>query len=162
MKLIATLILFFIPLNFLGQASASFKASVTIVNPDSYTPPESIKISRVNSANSKVKRSTTRGVRINSADLEMGQAAFSNLASFQLEGESIRNLRINLPNEELILSNGTAQLKIKEFYSNRSIQEGLNKNQDILVLGAVILVKNEQEPGLYTSPGSVEIIVDYD
>lgn len=162
MKFAAVLILLFMHLNILGQATASFTASATIVNPDNYTPAEAIKISRINSANSKVKRSTARGVRITSSDLESGQAVFINLASFQLEGGPISNLRINLPNEELILSNGNAQMKIRDLFSNLSIQEGLNENQDILELGAAILMQNKQKPGLYTNNELIEIIVDYD
>lgn len=162
MKLFASLILIFIHFNILGQATASFKASATIVNPENFTPPGALKISRINSSNSKVIPTITGRVRINSEDLELGQIAFSNLASFRLEGESLRSLRINLPNGELMLSNGNAQLKIKDFSSNRSIHEGFKKNQDILKLEAAVLVQNEQEPGLYTSPDQVEIIVDYD
>lgn len=162
MKLFAALILMFIHFNILGQATASFKASATIVTPDNFTPPGALKISRINSANSKGNHATARRVRVNSDDLKLGEVSLNNLAGFQLEGESYSNLRINLPDGELMLSNGKNQLKIQHFSSNRSIPDGLNKNQDILELGAAVLVENKLEPGLYTSPDPVEIIIDYD
>lgn len=162
MKFFATLILLFLHFNFLGQATARFTASVTIINPNSSTLPEAVKFSRINTVNSVSLTKEQRRIKQNSKEINVETIALRKIASFQLDGESTGNFRVNLLKGEHLLRNGNSFLRVIDFSSSQSNPEIFNENQNILDISASVLVGKHQETGLYKSFRSLEIIVDYE
>lgn len=146
----------------MAQATAGFTASVVITEPKSSV---GAGVSKINPSNAPSNATNPERFFITSEELVSGQIAISNLVSFKLMGESLRNSRIQATTAELTLNKGKIPFIIKDIppaktcYTITSL-EGLPEEQILNVAGSV-LFPTLQEPGLYSGTTPLEIIIDY-
>lgn len=145
-----------------GQATASFTASVTIVEPLKVKTLSNLNFSEVRAGTGGVVTLTSDGSREGFGGVEFGEGINTSPASFTISGTPGTMVNLQLPQGEFLLTNGEQTITIKDFTSNWSRINRLKEEQNILKIGASIVVDAEQEPGNYTTIQPLEIIIDYD
>lgn len=152
----------FIPISLLGQGTATFTASVTIVEPVTITTLTNLSFSEVRAGTGGVVTLTADGLRNGLGGVELGEGGNISPASFNISGKPGTKVNLKLPVGEHLLSNGNQNIIIKDFSTNWSLNDWLKEENNILKVGASIVVEAGQEPGYYTSVQPLEIIMNYD
>lgn len=162
MKKVLLISLLLFSVNICGQATANFTASVTIVEPLKINTVSNLNFAEVRAGSGGVVTLTADGQRTGSGGVELGEETNISPAAFNIFGEPGTKVNLKLPAGEHLLTNGNQNIVLKDFSSNWDNREWLQEEDNILRMGASIVVEDGQEPGYYTSVQPLEIVVNYD
>ena len=153
----------FISISLSGQSTATFTASVTIVESVTITTLTNLSFSEVRAGNGGVVTLTADGLRSSpGGGVGLGEGGNISPATFRITGKPGTKVNFILPEGKHVLTNGKQNITIKDFWSNWSINDWLTEENNVLKVGASIVVEAGQEPGFYTSIQPLEIVVNYD
>lgn len=145
-----------------SQNTASFTASVTIVEPVKISTVKNLNFSNIRAGSGGMVILTPEGFRRGYGGVELGEELNTSPAIFNITGQSSTKVTFRLPDGEHILSNGNENIIIRDFTTDWTDNIKLNEGKNFLKVGASIIIKAEQESGIYTSQRPLEIIVNYD
>lgn len=145
-----------------SQATANFTASVTIVEPLKVTNLTNLNFSNVRAGSGGTVTMTADGMRNGFGGVELGEGATISPATFNIFGKPGTKVNLKLPEGEHLLTNGKQNIIVRDFTSNWSSDDWLKEENNLLKVGASIVVEAGQEPGYYTSVSPLEIVVNYD
>ena len=145
----------------LSQATASFTASVTIIQPIGITTTSNMNFASVDAKSGGEVILTPDNTRISSGGVVLEEDRGSSAASFQITGEPGFAFSISLPKNEYVLTNGNESIIIKDFTS--SLAEGgfLAGGSAMVRVGATLKINANQTPGMYNSQGPMNVTVNY-
>ncbi|MEG9328445.1 DUF4402 domain-containing protein [Salinimicrobium catena] len=145
-----------------AQATANFTASVTIVEPLKITTVSNLDFAEVRAGTGGVVTVSADGQRMGFGGVELGEETNISPATFNILGKPGTKISLVLPSGEHLLSNGKETITISNFLSNWTNNDFLTEENNVLKVGASIVVEADQEPGFYTSIKPIEIIANYD
>lgn len=143
------------------SASASFTASVTIIQPIGITTTSQMNFANVDAQQGGAVVLSPDNTRSATGGVVLDDASQVSAAAFEITGEEDFTFSITLPQEEYVLSNGTEEMIIKDFTSNLANQGQLAGGATTVRVGATLNVNPNQKPGVYTSPGAMNVTVNY-
>ena len=144
-----------------SQATASFTASVTIIEPIGITTTSNMNFANVDAKTGGAVILTPESNRITSGGVELKEATGVSAASFEITGEQGFSFSLSLPESEYILTNGSEDIIIKDFTSSLASSGNLGSAAKIVRVGATLDVNPNQAPGIYTSAGPMNVTVNY-
>lgn len=143
-----------------ASASATFSASVTIVEPIGITTTSNLNFAKLEAGNGGTvilgaddSRTAVGGVKL--ADGEPGTAA-----TFEVVGQEGYAFDVSLPEGHYVLSNGADQIIIRDFKSN-SRTGSFTGGAQVVKVGATMDVNPNQPPGRYTNDNGFTVTVNY-
>ena len=145
-----------------GQATANFTASVTIVEPVRVTTLTHLNFSNVRAGSGGMVTMSADGIRNGVGGVELGEETNISPATFNISGKAGTKVNLKLPQGEHLLTNGKQNIVLRDFTSNWTLDDWLKEENNILKVGASIVVEAGKEPGYYRSVSPLEIIVNYD
>jgi len=159
--LLFSLIILSFPNEGMAQATATFTASVTIIQPIGI-----INTANMNFANVDAKSGGTvildpDNTRSSQGGVELTDGNTVSAATFEVTGQAGYTYSITLPNSDHVLTNGTEDIIIKDFTSSLKNEGSLADGSQTLRVGASLDINPNQTPGNYTSPGGFNITVNY-
>jgi len=159
--LIFSLIILSFPTEGMAQATATFTASVTIIQPIGI-----INTANMNFANVDAKSGGTvildpDNTRSSQGGVELTDGNTVSAATFEVTGQAGYTYSITLPNSNHVLTNGTDDIIIRDFTSSLKTEGSLADGSQTLRVGASLDINPNQTPGNYTSPGGFNITVNY-
>jgi len=161
---IRTLIIFFslIILSGVGyaQATANFTASATIIAPITITTTSQMNFASIDAKNGGDVVLTPDNNRYTIGEVELDDASTVAAASFTVTGQKGYTYDISLPKSEHILTNGSEEMIIKNFTTDLNSGSLADGSQTFRV-GATLQVNPNQQPGMYATPGSLNVTVNY-
>lgn len=144
-----------------AQASASFTASVTIIQPIGITTTSNMNFASIDARNGGTITLSPDNLRITTGGVTLKDEIKLSAATFLVTGEQDFAFSIGLPANEYILTNGRENLIIKDFTSSLTDSESLNSGSKTVSVGATLDVNPNQEPGIYTCTGPLDVTVNY-
>ena len=144
-----------------SQASASFTASVTIIEPIGITTTSNMNFANVDAKTGGTIILTPDNTRITSGGVELEEATGVSAATFEITGEQGSSFSLSIPNSEYILSNGNENIIIKDFTSSLAGSGNIESGSKVVRVGATLDVNPNQAPGTYTSTGPLNVTVNY-
>lgn len=144
-----------------SQASASFTASVTIIEPIGITTTSNMIFANVDAKTGGAVILSPDNIRTTSGGVELKEATGVSAASFEVTGEQGFTFSLSLPENEYVLSNGYEDIIIKDFTSSLAASGNIENGSQIVRVGATIDVNSNQAPGIYTSAGPLNVTVNY-
>ena len=159
--LIFSLIILSFSTDGMAQATASFTASVTIIQPIGI-----INTANMNFANLDAKSGGTvvlgpDNTRSSQGGIELTDGNTVSAATFEVTGQAGYTYSITLPNSDHVLTNGIDDIIIKDFTSSLKDEGSLASGSQTLRIGASLDINPNQPPGNYTSPGGFNVCVNY-
>lgn len=145
----------------LAQATASFTASVTIVQPIGITTTSNMNFANVDAKSGGEVILTPDNIRISNGGVELKEATGLSAASFEVTGEPGFAFSITLPENEYVLTNGNESMIIKDFTSSLAEGGNLSNGAKLVRVGATLNVNPNQTPGIYSSPAAMNVTVNY-
>lgn len=143
------------------QATATFMASVTIIEPIGITNTSDMNFSALNAKLGGAVILTPDNDRISSGGVKLADGANVSPATFQITGQRGSSFSISLPKGEHSLTNGVESILLKDFTSNLGDSgEFTNETSEIRV-GATLDINSGQKPGNYSSPDPLAVTVNY-
>lgn len=142
------------------QATATFTASVTIIEPIGITNTADMNFASVDAKTGGSVILTPENDRFTTGGVELEDGSTVSAASFKVTGESGFSFALSLPQEEFILSDGTETLIIKDFTSNYKESTFSSSTPEIKV-GATLDIKAGQQPGNYKTLTAIPVTVNY-
>ena len=144
-----------------SQASASFTASVTIIEPIGITTTSNMNFANVDAKTGGTVILAPDNTRTTSGGVELEEATGVSAASFEVTGEQGVSFSLSLPENEYILTNGSENIIIKDFTSSLAASGNLQSGSQTVRVGATLDVNPNQTPGIYTSEGPMNVTVNY-
>ncbi|GGG42051.1 DUF4402 domain-containing protein [Christiangramia forsetii] len=143
-----------------NSASASFTASVNIIEPISIETTSNMNFASIDARNGGSVILNPDHTRITTGDVRLENAASVSAAVFEVRGQNGHSYNISVPTGEFKMTNGTNEIVIKDFLTD--FKAG-SKNSDTqtISLGATLQIEPEQMPGHYTTSSPIEITVSY-
>lgn len=154
-------LLLFVPIAGFCQSSASatFMASVTIVEPVQIETTSNMNFASIDARNGGTVTLHPNSTRTGTGDVLLESSSDISAASFQIKGQSGYSYNIILPKNDFTMSNGQSSLVIRGFTADYG---GLfDKNSETVRLGATLDIKPGQEPGNYQTTSPIEVTVSY-
>lgn len=143
------------------QASASFSASVTIVEPIGITNTANLNFASVDAEKGGLVVLTPSGDRITKGGAALADGNSVSAAVFQVTGQSGLTYSISLPQGEHFLTSGGNQVVLSDFTSNLGETGKLQDNSSELRVGATVKFTPGQSPGKYSSIAPLAVTVNY-
>ncbi|MFD1095898.1 DUF4402 domain-containing protein [Salegentibacter chungangensis] len=144
-----------------SQATATFTASATIIQPIGITTTSNMNFANIDARSGGAVILTPENTRISSGGVELAEGANVSAAEFEVTGEAGYSFSVSLPKTHYELTNGSETMILKDFTS--SITEGgqIAEGSKTIRVGATLDINPNQTPGYYTSKGSMEVSVNY-
>lgn len=142
------------------SASASFTASVTIIEPLEIQNTADMNFASIDARNGGTVTLNPDNTRSRSGDLMLDDAATVSAATFEIKGQNGHSFDLSLPKGRYVLVNGTDQIGIRDFTSDLTSKH-LVSGSETVRLGATLEIGPQQKPGVYTSPAPIEVTVNY-
>jgi len=159
--LIFSFIILSFPTEGMAQASASFTASVTIIQPIGITNTANMNFANLDAKSGGAVVLGPDSTRISQGRVELTGANTVSAATFEVTGQAGYTYSITLPNSDYVLSNGTDDIIIRDFTSSLKDEGALALGSQTLNVGASLDINPNQTPGNYTSPSGFNITVNY-
>ncbi|MDR5590218.1 DUF4402 domain-containing protein [Christiangramia sp. SM2212] len=155
-------IILFVSIYSFGQnsASATFTASVNIVEPISIQTTANMNFASIDARNGGTVILNPDHSRISTGDVQLDNSANVSAATFEVNGQNGYSYNINISQNSFRMVNGTSEIVIRDFNTN-SNKSTLNSDSQTINVGATLDIQANQEPGLYTTPTPIEIMVSY-
>lgn len=144
-----------------AQATASFTASVTIIQPIGITTTSNMNFAGLDAKSGGAVTLTPDNIRISKGGVELADGNQVSAAAFEVTGEQGFAFSISLPESEYILTNGSESMVIRNFTSNLGNNGDLSNGSKVVSVGATLEVNPNQTPGVYTSPSPMHVTVNY-
>ncbi len=144
-----------------AQATASFTASVTIIQPIGITTTSNMNFAGLDAKSGGAVTLTPDNIRISTGGVELADGAQVSAAAFEVTGEQGFAFNITLPEREQVLTNGSETITIKNFTSNLGENRNLSNGSKTVRVGATLDINPNQTPGVYTSPAPMNVTVNY-
>lgn len=144
-----------------AQATASFTASVTIIEPIGITTTSNMNFANVDAKSGGAVILTPENTRTSLGGVELKEADGVSAATFEITGEQGFSLALSLPKSDYILSNGEENIIIKDFTSNFANSGNLESGVKVVSVGATLNINPNQAPGIYTSAHPMNVTVNY-
>lgn len=143
------------------SATASFTASVTIIQPIGITTTSNMNFANLDAKSGGEVILSPDNTRITTGSVELANDAAVSAASFEVTGEDGFAFSISLPGNDFVLSNGSENMIIKDFTSSLAEGGSLAGGSKIVRVGATLKVNQNQTPGEYNSDTSMNVTVNY-
>lgn len=143
-----------------SQATASFTASVTIIEPIEITTTSNMNFASIDAKNGGAVILNPDNTRSTIGTVELADGAGVSAATFQVKGQRGYTYNISLPEGPHLLTNGTENIVLKDFTQSVGSAD-LADGSQVIRVGATLEVKGKQTPGLYTSPAPIQVTVNY-
>ena len=144
-----------------AQATASFNASVTIIQPIGITTTSDLKFANVDAKNGGDVTLTPNSTRTTSGEVELAEGGTVSAASFEITGEPGYTYGVTLPGDNYVLSNGSETMEINNFTSDFNSENALAVGSQTINVGATLKVNPNQTPGNYVNQGGFNVTVNY-
>jgi len=145
----------------LAQATATFTASVTIIQPIGITNTANMNFANLDAKSGGTVILNPDNTRISQGGVELADGNTISAASFEVTGQAGYTYSISLPNSDYVLTNGTDNIVIRDFTSSLKNEGALASGSQSLRVGASLDINPNQTPGNYTSPSGFNISVNY-
>src|SRR6056297_1458191 len=129
------------------QASATFTASVTIIEPIGITTTSNMNFAALDAKSGGTVILTPDNDRITSGGLELADGANVSAATFRVTGQKGFSFSISLPKGEYPLTSGMENVILKDFTSNLGESGGFTNGVSEIRVGATVEVNPGQKPG---------------
>ena len=159
--LIFTLIILSFSTEGMAQATATFTASVTIIQPIGITNTANMNFANVDAKSGGTVILDPDNTRSSQGGVELTDGNTVSAATFEVTGQAGYTYSITLPNSDQVLTNGTDDIIIRDFTSSLNTEGSLADGSQTLRVGASLDINPNQTPGNYTSPGGFNICVNY-
>ena len=143
------------------QATATFTASVTIIEPIGITNTSDMNFAAVDAKNGGTVILTPENGRLASGGVELADGTNVSAASFRVTGEQGFTYAITLPEGEYVLTNGSQKIILKDFTSDLDGSGDLASGISEFRVGASIEMEPGQTPGTYNTVGALPVTVHY-
>ena len=162
-QVIFILIFFACALSVKGQtsATASFTASVTIIQPIGITTTSNLNFANLDAQSGGVVILTPDNTRISTGGVELADDSMVSAAAFEVTGEEGFAFSITLPENDYVLTNGSESMIIKDFTSSLAEGGSISGGSRTVRVGATLNVNPNQTPGVYNSPAPMNVTVNY-
>ena len=159
--LILSLIFLSFPTDGMAQATATFTASVNIIQPIGITNTANMNFANVDARSGGSVILGPDNTRISQGGVELTDGNTVSAATFEVTGQAGYTYSITLPNSDHVLTNGTDDIIIRDFTSSLKAEGSLADGSQTLRVGASLDINSNQTPGNYASPGGFNITVNY-
>ena len=143
------------------SATASFTASVTIVQPIGITTTANMNFANLDAKTGGAVILTPESTRISTGGVALEGNSSVSAAAFEVTGEEGFAFSITLPKDEYVLTNGSESMIIKDFTSSLAEGGSLSAGSKVVRVGATLNVNPNQTPGIYNSPAPMNVTVNY-
>lgn len=159
---IILIILLLTQVSLFGQntASASFTASVTIIEPIEIKTTSNMNFASIDARQGGSVILSPDDTRTATGDIELKSSNGLSAAVFEVKGHNGYSYDIIIPNGEFIMTNGSEKVVLKDFKAF-SASKTLDQNSQTIRMGATLEVGAQQKPGNYITPAPLEITVSY-
>jgi hypothetical protein len=145
----------------MAQATASFTASVTIIQPIGILNTANMNFANVDARSRGAIILSPDNSRISQGGVELTDGNTVSAATFEVTGQAGYTYSITLPNSEHVLTNGIDDIIIRDFTSSLKDEGSLDSGSQTLRIGASLDINPNQAPGNYTSPAGFNVCVNY-
>lgn len=143
------------------QATATFTASVTIIEPIGITNTSEMNFAAVDAKSGGTVILTPENQRFASGGVKLADGNNVSAASFRVTGQKGFSYDITLPQGEYLLSNGSQNIVLKDFTSNLAGSGDLTSGISELRIGATVEIQPGQNPGTYNTLAPLPVTVNY-
>lgn len=144
-----------------AQATATFTASATIIQPIGITTTSDMNFANIDAKSGGAVILTPENTRISSGGVELADGTNVSAAEFEVTGQSGYSFSISLPDGQYDLTNGNENMVLKDFTSSIVDGGNLSDGSKLVRVGATLEVNAKQPPGTYTTPRNLEVSVNY-
>ena len=144
-----------------GQATATFTASVTIIQPIEITTTSHMNFAHLDAQQGGEVVLTPNNLRKATGGVILSEGGVVSAAAFKVTGEPGLSFDISLPDSQHTLSNGSENIVIRDFVSSMSGIANLGSGTKEFSVGATLDIEAGQAPGLYSSTEAFEVTVNY-
>ncbi len=159
------LLLLVVGINYAGysqtQATASFTASATIIQPIGITTTANMNFASLDAKSGGAVILSPDNNRIGTGGIELADGTEVSAAAFKVTGEQNFAFSISLPENDFVLTNGSENMIIKDFTSSLDGTGDFSNGQSDVRVGATLEVNPQQNPGVYTTPSPMNVTVNY-
>ncbi len=144
-----------------AQATATFSASVTIIQPIGITTTSDLKFANVDAKNGGEVTLSPNSTRTTSGEVQLSDSGIVSAASFEITGEPGYAFAVTLPGDNYVLSNGSETMEINNFTTDFNSDNALAAGSQTIHVGATLKVNPNQTPGTYVNQGGFNVTVNY-
>ncbi|SDS40552.1 protein of unknown function [Christiangramia echinicola] len=151
-----------LPIISLGQssASASFVASVTIIEPIEIRNNANMNFARIDAQGGGSVILNPDNTRSVIGNVKLEKSARVSAAVFEVKGQNGYTYDISIPPGEYVMVNGSKRIILKDFKLS-SNSNSFHEDSQIIRMGATIDVEANQKSGRYITPAPLEVTVSY-
>lgn len=161
-QIILTVLIFIIGFSMsYAQATASFTASATIIQPIGIITTANMNFSSLDAKTGGVVILTPENERIGSGGVELADGTLVSAAAFEVTGDQGFAFSISLPEGGQVLTNGSEEMILRDFTSSLQGSGNFNSGKVVVRVGASLEVNPDQKPGNYTSSSPMNVTVNY-
>lgn len=143
------------------QATATFTASVTVVEPIGIENTADLNFASVDAEKGGMVILTPAGDRITKGGAELADGQTVSAATFKVTGQAGLSYSISIPQGKFFLTNGVNQVVLSDFTSNLGTTGNLSGNVSELKIGATVEFTPGQTTGYYSSTAPLSVTVNY-
>lgn len=143
-----------------NSASASFTASVTIIEPIEIKTTADMNFASIGARQGGSVILNPDNSRTVTGDISLEGSDGLTAAVFEVKGQNGYSYDIIIPEGNFVMTNGADKVTLKDLKIS-SHSNTLNKDSQIIRLGATLEVGAQQKPGKYITPTPLEITVSY-
>ena len=143
------------------QATATFTASVTIIEPIGITNTAEMNFASLDAKSGGTVILTPDNDRLASGGVELADGTNVSAASFRVTGQQGFSFTISLPQGEYYLTNGNQNIILKDFTTNLDSSGDLSGGMAEFRVGATVEIQSGQQPGTYNTIGELPVTVHY-
>jgi Domain of unknown function (DUF4402) len=145
------------------QATATASASATIVTPISISKVQDLNFGKlaVVSGQGTIVLSPATNNRKSTGGVELMEGSSVSFATFNVSGGIGATFSISLPNEPVVISNGSNLMTVNEFTSTPTVSTTLTDGTKKIIVGATLHVSGNQALGNYLSASPFPVTVNY-
>lgn len=144
-----------------SQATASFTASVTIIQPIGITTTSDLSFANVDAKNGGEITLSPNSIRTTSGEVALSDGGIVSAASFEITGEPGYTYGISLPDNNYVLSNGSETMEINNFTTDFNSESALAEGSQTINVGATLKMNPNQTPGYYATQAPLNVTVTY-
>lgn len=144
-----------------AQATATFTASATIIQPIEITTLTNLNFDEIEPGTGGEIILTPKGERIVIGNASLGKGFGVTAATFQVKGQDNLSYSVTLPSGHFLLTSGEKHLTIKDFTSNIGSEETFASHNSVFKVGATLVIEANQTPGFYYTTSPITVTVNY-
>jgi len=144
-----------------AQATATFNASATIIQPIGITTTSDLSFANLDAKNGGAVTLTPDNLRISEGNVDLAEGGNVSAAAFKITGQPGLTYAISIPSNKYVLTNGSDSMIISNFTTDATSNNILADGSQTIHIGATLNVKPNQMPGIYVSPARFNVTVNY-